>query len=216
MTGRNLKFPLFILLSFTFILLVLFILTFPKFLTLDRLLMSRGVYMTAKSVEEGLTYVKLRDVNLYGHSSSIAHFDELNLALGFFKLFMSGSCGDGNLYMTLHAFGGMDIKASNFRCLRDLHIKRANIRVRKGIEGIVELDNLLVEGFRVNQLSVNFKGRTFDAMASVSGFKLLGGGIIVLNRKDMLKSSINGTVVGGGMSMVIYGTIDKPQVSLKR
>ncbi|MFN3813499.1 MAG: hypothetical protein ACK4SM_02595 [Aquificaceae bacterium] len=215
MTVRSLKFPLFVLLSFAFIMLILFVLTFPKFLIFDRLLMSKGVYMTAGSIEEGLVYVKLRDVNLYDSSSSIARFDELELSLGFLKLSISGLCGDGNLYITFHALDGMDIKASSFNCLRDLQVKKANIRVNRGIEGSIEFGNLTANNLRVDQLSINFKGRTFEAEAFVSGLKLLGEGIVVLNRKDMLKSSINGTAVGGGLSLVVYGTIEKPQLSLK-
>jgi len=46
-----------------FFIVLLTLLTLPKFLLLDKALSKGGLYLTAEKVEEGLTYINLRKVN---------------------------------------------------------------------------------------------------------------------------------------------------------
>ncbi len=216
MRKKNLKlFTLYFLGTVFFTLLVL-VLTLPKFLILDRWLMSKGVYMIAKSVQENITSLSLYDVRLLKGSSKIGSFNRLDLSLGFSHLLAKGYCADGYLELKFELFGSVRLKGKDFKCLEGFHIKDMDLQINDDIRGFSKLYSVKAKDVKVDELSLVFKGRTFEVQALAFGQVLKGSGMIVLNKRDPLKSQINGTVSGAGVNFSIYGNLENPTLELKK
>jgi hypothetical protein len=215
MRKNSLKFFTFYLLGFILLALVVVVLTLPKFLILDRLFISKGIYMMARSVQENITSLSLRDVKFLKDGSKIS-FNQLDVSLGFLYLSAKGYCADGYLELRFDLFGSVKLKGKDFKCLESFHIKDIDLQIDDGIKGFAKLSSVKTKDVKVDELSLVFKGRTFEGQALAFGQMLKGSGMIVLNRKDLLKSQINGTVSGVGASFFIYGNLENPMLELKK
>ncbi len=216
MRKKNLKLLMFLSVSFIFFTMFLLAITFPKFLLFDRWLMSKGIYLIASNVHEGLTYLSLKEASFYTKNSKLVRFDKLDLSVGIPYILLNGTCADGYLNVKMYLSGGIDIKAKNFKCFENFGIKSINLRINDGIEGTAELLDLKVRDTKVDNLSVSFKGKTFDGQGLISGQRLTGSGTLILNREDILKSRLNGTIAGSGIRFVIYGSLDNPALEIKK
>lgn len=201
-----------LLLSFLFALFFVFI-TLPKFLLLDRELSKRGVYLTAGSVKEGLNYVELKDVALYGRDKKLVGFELLRISLSIPYVELSGSCKGGSLRIRV-GIGYREFKLRDFPCLEEFGKVSGDLTLKDGIFGRLKVDKFSVQGVSLEELLLDFRGRTFSAQASAMGFKLIGDGQVVLDKRDILKSKINGRLSGGGLSFIISGDLYK--LELKR
>ncbi len=194
-----------------FFLTFLTLLTLPKFLLLDKALSKSGLYLTAEKVEEGLTYINLKKVNIYDQNSKLVRFDSLRLFLSTSGVDILGVCEGRSLHLNW-LFGIKRLKAQDISCLKDMESLSAELSFADGIFGKVQVKGLSLEGIKVESLSLDMRGRVFTARAKVMGFELLGDGQIVFNPSDPLKSKINGQLSGGGMSLTLSGTLERLQV----
>lgn len=216
MRKASLKFSALLFTSSAILFILLAFLTLPKFLLLDMWFMSKGVYMTANHVQEGLTYLSLKGVNLYGKNSKVVSFDRLDISLRVPYLFLKGVCGDGYLAAKLYPFGRAHLQGKDFRCFEGFYVKSLDLSLNDGIRGTAQLLDIKVKDIKVDKLSLTFKGRSFDGEAKTLGYRLVGSGTVVVNKKDLLNSQLNATVSGGGMSLIIYGSLDNPTLEFKR
>ncbi|RMH00508.1 MAG: hypothetical protein D6699_07630 [Aquificota bacterium] len=187
-------------------------LTLPKFLVFDQILLKRGLYLTAERVEEGLFGFELRRGSLYGREKRLLTFDSMRVKLRPFYVSLDLNCNKGSLSIR-RSFGGLELRAQNFGCLEGLGVVSADLRVSEGIRGKIELFGTKVQGLSLDRLEVSFKGRTFSAKAKAMGFELLGEGQVVPDPKDPLATKVNGQVLGGGLRLVISGSLYNLSVS---
>ncbi|MEZ0338083.1 MAG: hypothetical protein ABWK02_07750 [Aquificaceae bacterium] len=208
MRKLSLKFLfLYIFLSLLLFFVLLF-LTLPKFLVLDKMLLKNGLYLTAQKVEEGLTYVKLKGVVLYDQNSKLVRFDSFNISLSPFGLSLSGLCDGKSLYVEW-SLGEKRLKAKDFTCLGDVESLSGDILIKDGLYGKLEIKGLKAQELKLEELSLDLKGRVFTAKGRAMGLNLVGDGQIVFNPSNPLKSTINGQVSGGGMRLVISGRLER-------
>jgi len=205
-----------ILLAVLFVLFSVFILfiTLPKFLLLDRVLMEKGIYLMAQSVEEGLFHVKLSRVQVYDKSSKLAEFDSVVFSIKPFYLFLKGTCQGGSLEAKLFLNKKIEIEGKNFGCLRGARVKFVSLEIMDGIKGKLELEDIRLKDLKVDGLTVEFKGRTFSGQARVLDSLIVGDGIVSFNRADSLRSSINGKLTGMGLNLQLSGTLQNPSVEV--
>ena len=205
-----------LLLAVLFVLFSVFILfiTLPKFLLLDRVLMEKGIYLMAQSVEEGLFHVKLSRVQVYDKSSKLAEFDSVVFSIKPFYLFLKGTCQGGSLEAKLFLNKKIEIEGKNFGCLRGARVKFVSLEIMDGIKGKLELEDVRLKDLKVDGLTVEFKGRTFSGQARVLDSLIVGDGIVSFNRADSLRSSINGKLTGMGLNLQLSGTLQNPSVEV--
>ncbi|MFN3263653.1 MAG: hypothetical protein ACK42C_01970 [Aquificaceae bacterium] len=204
------SFLLYVILVFVFFVLLTF-LTFPKFLFLDKKLSESGLYLTANSVHEGYLNLNLRGVNIYDQTSRLLRFDALNIYAGFLKLNFYGLCEGKTLKGELSPWA-IKLRAQDFTCFSSADSTTADITLREGIYGTLLMNGLKLQDAKLDQLSLEMRGRVFTARAKFMGFELVGDGQIVYKPSDPLKSQINGRVSGGGMSLTISGTLERLQL----
>lgn len=211
MRKLSLKFLfLYIFLSLLLFFVLLF-LTLPKFLVLDKMLLKNGLYLTAQKVEEGLTYVKLKGVVLYDQNSKLVRFDSFNISLSPFGLSLSVLCDGKSLYVEW-SLGEKRLKAKDFTCLGDVESLSGDILIKDGLYGKLEIKGLKAQELKLEELSLDLKGRVFTAKGRAMGLNLVGDGQIVFNPSNPIKSTINGQVSGGGMRLVISGRLERLEV----
>jgi len=180
MRKLSLKFLfLYIFLSLLLFFVLLF-LTLPKFLVLDKMLLKNGLYLTAQKVEEGLTYVKLKGVVLYDQNSKLVRFDSFNISLSPFGLSLSGLCDGKSLYVEW-SLGEKRLKAKDFTCLGDVESLSGDILIKDGLYGKLEIKGLKAQELKLEELSLDLKGRVFTAKGRAMGLNLVGDGQIVFN-----------------------------------
>jgi len=214
--GRYLKTFFLLTLTSLILFLGLFVLTIPKFLLLDRWLLAQGIYLTANKVEEGITYIKLSSPKVIYKDLELARLDSLELSLGFPYLYLKGKCQGGHVEIKLYPFGKVEAKGKDFNCFKGFNLKSLDLTIKEGITGKIELYDVKLRDTDVERLFIEFKGRTFDMSAKALGVELVGGGQISWNSKEILKSQINGTAVGGGVRFIIQGTLQSPSLELLR
>ncbi|MFN7065213.1 MAG: hypothetical protein ACK4OF_03600 [Aquificaceae bacterium] len=178
----------------------------PKFLILDKLLLREGIYLVAERVEEGLTNIRLKGVQIYSDKSRLVSFDTLKVSLGFLRLRIVGLC-EGKPFLVDISPRERLIEARDFTCLEGFQGLSASISMKDGLYG-----NMLLKGSPLEELDLTFKGRVFTARAKAMGFHLVGDGQIVYNPQNPLRSAINGQVSGMGMKLIIGGTLEKLEV----
>jgi hypothetical protein len=205
-----------LLLAVLFVLFSVFILfiTLPKFLLLDRVLMEKGIYLMAQSVEEGLFHVKLSRVQVYDKSSKLAEFDSVVFSIKPFYLSLKGACQGSSLEAKLFLNKKIEIEGKNFGCLRGARVKFVSLEIMDGIKGKLELEDIRLKDLKVDGLTVEFKGRTFSGQARVLDSLIVGDGIVSFNRADSLRSSINGKLTGMGLNLQLSGTLQNPSVEV--
>lgn len=208
MNLKSLFLKFFLLVASFFIILLL---TFPKFLFLDRLLLKNGLYLTAESIEEGLLGLKLKDVHLYGHDSKLLRFDVLNIRFEPFKIKLIGVCENKRLSVDI-SFRQMSILSEDFNCIRKVDSLSANLSAKGGLYGSLRLKNPKGYNLPIEDLIIEFKGRTFIARAKIMGFELMGDGQIVYNSSNPIKSSINGQLKGMNRILIISGSLDSLEI----
>ncbi|MCX8076317.1 MAG: hypothetical protein N3C57_04715 [Aquificaceae bacterium] len=198
---------------FGFLAVLLFALfTFPKFLLLERILLKNNVYMTAESVEEGIASIALKRVNLYTQGSRFMYFDSLKLYLLPFKVVVNGLCEGKELRAELSIFS-KSVSAESFRCTSLADSLSASIRIKDGLYGTLSLKGINAQGFKIDELSIQLRGKVFTAKAKAMGFELLGDGQIDFKSSNFLQSKINGYISGAGLRFNLSGTLEKPQLS---
>ncbi|MCS7261998.1 MAG: hypothetical protein N3C13_04970 [Aquificaceae bacterium] len=190
---------------------MLFFLTFPKFLFVDRKLSQAGLYLLADRVEEGLTGLSLTKVRLYDQQSKLATFDKLEISLRFLKIMVVGLCEGKSLRAELYPWS-MSLNTESFTCLSGTDSLSANLSVRKGLYGKMSMKGLKFQDTKIDELSLELRGRVFRAKVKMMGFELVGDGQLVFKPSDPLRSGINGQVSGGGMKLVLSGTLERPQL----
>lgn len=190
---------------------LLFFLTFPKFLFVDRKLSQVGLYLLADRVEEGLTGLSLTKVRLYDQQSKLATFDKLEISLRFLKIRVVGLCEGKSLRVELYPWS-MSLNTESFTCLSGTDSLSANLSVRKGLYGKMSMKGLKFQDTKIDELSLELRGRVFRAKVKMMGFELVGDGQLVFKPSDPLRSGINGQVSGGGMTLVLSGTLERPQL----
>jgi hypothetical protein len=207
-----------LLLAVLFVLFSAFILfiTLPKFLLLDRVLMERGIYLMAQDVEEGLFHVKLSKVQVYDKSSKLAEFDSAVFSIKPFYLSLSGTCQGGSLETKLFLNKKIEIEGKDFSCLRGARVKFVSLVLTDDIRGKLELEDIRLKDMKVDGLTVEFKGKTFSGQARVLDSLVVGDGVVSFNRADPLRSSINGKLIGMGLSLQLSGTLQNPSVEMVR
>jgi hypothetical protein len=194
---------------------ILFI-TLPKFLLLDRVLMERGIYLMAQGVEEGLFHVKLSKVQVYDKSSKMAELDSAVFSIKPFYLSLKGTCQGGSLETKLFLNKKIEIEGKNFGCLKGARVKFVSLELMDGIKGKLELEDIRLKDLKVDGLTVEFKGRTFSGRARVLDSLVVGDGVVSFNRTDPLRSSINGKLIGMGLSLQLSGILQNPSVEVVR
>jgi hypothetical protein len=207
-----------LLLAVLFVLFSAFILfiTLPKFLLLDRVLMERGIYLMAQGVEEGLFHVKLSKVQVYDKSSKMAELDSAVFSIKPFYLSLKGTCQGGSLETKLFLNKKIEIEGKNFGCLKGARVKFVSLELMDGIKGKLELEDIRLKDLKVDGLTVEFKGRTFSGRARVLDSLVVGDGVVSFNRTDPLRSSINGKLIGMGLSLQLSGILQNPSVEVVR
>jgi hypothetical protein len=207
-----------LLLAVLFVLFSAFILfiTLPKFLLLDRVLMERGIYLMAQGVEEGLFHVKLSKVQVYDKSSKMAELDSAVFSIKPFYLSLKGTCQGGSLETKLFLNKKIEIEGKNFGCLKGARVKFVSLELMDGIKGKLELEDIRLKDLKVDGLTVEFKGRIFSGRARVLDSLVVGDGVVSFNRTDPLRSSINGKLIGMGLSLQLSGTLQNPSVEVVR
>ncbi len=203
---------IFINLIFLFLLLVLLVLlTFPKFLLLERELAKAGLYLTAREVKEDIRGITLKEVNLYDKSSKLARFDSLRIDLRPFGVGISALC-EGKGFWLDWSITSKRLKAQDFTCFSVAESISADLVIKEGLYGKMWLKGIRVQDTKVEELSLEMKGRVFTAKAKVMGFELVGDGQVVFNPSNFLESKINGRL-SGGMNLTISGTLEKIQLT---
>jgi hypothetical protein len=207
-----------LLLAVLFVLSSVFILfiTLPKFLMLDRVLMERGIYLMAQGVEEGLFHVKLSKVQVYDKNSKLAELDSVVFSIKPFYLSLKGTCQGGSLETRLSLNKKIEIEGKSFGCLKGARVKFVSLELMDGIRGKLELEDIRLKDMKVDGLTVEFKGRTFSGQARVLDSLVVGDGVVSFNRADPLRSSINGKLIGMGLSLQLSGTLQNPSVEVVR
>jgi len=214
----KLKIKEILLLAVLFVLSSVFILfiTLPKFLLLDRALMERGIYLMAQGVEEGLFHVKLSKVQVYDKSSKLAELDSVVFSIKPFYLSLKGTCQGGSLETRLSLNKKIEIEGKSFGCLKGARVKFVSLELMDGIRGKLELEDIRLKDLKVDGLTVEFKGRAFSGQARVLDSLVVGDGVVSFNRADPLRSSINGKLIGMGLSLQLSGTLQNPSVEVVR
>jgi len=214
----KLKIKEILLLAVFFVLFSAFILfiTLPKFLLLDRVLMERGIYLMAQDVEEGLFHVKLSKVQVYDKSSKLAEFDSVVFSIKPFYLSLKGTCQGGSLETKLFLNKKIEIEGKSFGCLKGARVKFVSLVLTDDIRGKLELEDIRLKDMKVDGLTVEFKGKTFSGQARVLDSLVVGDGVVSFNRADPLRSSINGKLIGMGLSLQLSGTLQNPSVEMVR
>ncbi|MFN3871210.1 MAG: hypothetical protein ACK4MW_07000, partial [Aquificaceae bacterium] len=198
------------LLFFLFLFLTL-LLTLPKFLIFDDLLLKRGLYLAAQKVEENPISLTLKGVDIYAQNSRLLRFDLLKIRLGLFNLRFEGYCGKGSLLLELYPWKKL-LKAKDFTCLEGMEGLSADLYAKEGIYGTLHIKGIKAQNVKLDEISFDFKGRVFTTRGRMGGIDLIGDGQIVYNPKDPFKSAINGQVSGMGMKFVVGGTLERLEI----
>lgn len=211
MKRQNLKLFFAYAFGFTISFTIVFFLTFPKFLFLDRELSKRNLYLTAEKVEEGITEIGLTGVNLYDQRLRLIKFDRLRVSFGLFKVSLYGLCDGKALRLEWSPFY-TSLKGDGFNCLHGVEELSVDLLAKEGLYGRLSMKGIKVQDIKLDDLSLEMRGRVFTARAKLMGMELVGDGQIVFKANDPLKSSLNGQVSGSGMRFSISGTLERPQI----
>jgi len=205
-------FPLIV--GLIFALLLLFI-TFPKFLLIDKILSQKGIYMTAKSVQEKLFSIELKNVSFYDRNSKLMDFEKINISIIPFSIKLTGKSSSGfveiNYYYLKKQY---NIKARQLKTLNLFTIQDADIDLGKDIKGNLTIKNLNSAGLKLETIILNFKGRTFNIKLQDRGIESSGSGIITI-AKDIIDSQLNAEVLYGGYRIIFSGTLQNLKISPK-
>ncbi|WP_448583914.1 hypothetical protein [Thermocrinis sp.] len=212
----KIKQVLFVSSFFFFFSFFLLFITLPKFLILDQILLKNSIYLMAEGAEEGMFSLRLRKAQIYIRDFKLGEFESLEWSFKAFYFLLSGQCAGGSFQIKLYPNRTVEVNGKNLRCIKKAHIKSIDLSVAKGIRGNLELTNLKVKDFSLDELSLNFKGNVFSGKAKTAGLTFIGDGVISFNEKKPLKSSINGKLVGSGMTMLISGTLENPSLEFGR
>ena len=203
-------------LLFFFFSLFLVFATLPKFLILDRILLKKGIYLMAEGVEEGLLSLRLRKAQIYIKDFKLGEFESLELSFGTFYLLLSGQCAGGSFQIKLYLNKEIVAKGKDLGCIKNARVKSLDLRIAEGVKGGLELTNVKLKELSLDELSLNFKGNAFSGEAKTAGLTLLGDGVISFNKQNPLSSSINGKLLGSGMTMLLSGTLNNPSLEFAR
>jgi hypothetical protein len=110
----------------------------------------------------------------------------------------------------------IEIEGKSFGCLKGARVKFVSLELTDGIKGKLELEDLRLKDLKVDGLTVEFKGKTFSGQARVLDSLVVGDGVVSFNRTDPLRSSINGKLIGMGLSLQLSGILQNPSVEVVR
>lgn len=208
------------LLSLSFLalasIIILGLITLPKFILIDNLLSKNGVFLLPKSVKEGLISLELGNVTIYDRQSKIAKFDKIKITINPFNLHVEGKELQGFFDFTYSYFlKSYSVRARNLENLEKFSISEADISVDSEIRGTLKVQKIKVSGASVDALDINFKGKTFEMEAKGEGISSKGSGIIVINKNNPFESNLNGEIVDKNFKVIVSGTLKNISFDLK-
>jgi len=203
-----------ILLS-TILLVLLSFFTFPKFLIFDRLLLERKVFLLAQRVKENLLSLELFKGRVYFRDKEVIHFDFAKLSLGFLSIESEVRCGRKTSRAVYSFFGGLEVILREFTCSPFVKEVNGRLKVKEGVYGRIKLRGLKTNVVVLDEVNLNFKGKTFTGSVKYLGMELKGSGRISLNSKNLLMSRVDGEFRGGGLKIKVFGTIKNLSISAR-
>lgn len=202
---------------FLSILMAIFVLfaTFPKFLFIDKLLMENGVFLLADSVKESLFEISLKNAKIYSQNRVI--LKESNLIL---KITLSGvksiiNCQGKTSEITVFFSKDFQANLTNFTCLTVASEVDGKINTKEGVYGKIVLKGIKAQGKNINNIDLEFKGKTFFFRADIEGIKVDGSGNIDYDKNNPLNTKINALASSVGFNVVISGSLLNPQINLR-
>ncbi|NPB07661.1 MAG: hypothetical protein GXN96_01880 [Aquificae bacterium] len=180
----------------------------PKFLLLERELLKREIFTTARKVKENWREIELLGGRVFFRGEEVLSFDR---ALFSFvplpRLVLY--CGKEVLRAEFFPSGSLNLESDGFGCFKSFRIKKLELRVGEGIEGRLEVSQDFQE------VLLTFRGRSFEGELRYMGMVFKGSGVVELRKDDLLKSKVNGEFRGNGRTVILSGTLERLTVRLR-
>lgn len=210
-----LRFLLFSILTL-FALTLIIMITFPKYLLLDNLLSSKGIFLFPKTVKEGLTSIELTSVSLYDKNSRIGRFEKIKVQLTPSGIKLSGKDKKGFLEVSYNLLNrSYSIKAKDLESFDRFSVEEAAIEIGNQIQGTLKVRGIKVTAISLDSVNIDFKGKTFEVEAKGDTVNSRGAGVIVVNNKNPFDSTLNGEIVDRGIKIIVSGTLKNLKFDLK-
>lgn len=196
--------------------LIFTFLTFPKFILLDQILSKNGIYLMAKSVRESLFGIEFKNVVIYEKNSKIAYFEKLDIRLNPFFLSLIGKDSEGFIDVKYYFLKNeYTIKCKELKSFEKFFIKEADLKLGNEIKGNLIIKKIKLRGFELDKLSIDFKGKIFDAHTEDRNFNFRGNGILEINKNNLLNSKLTGEMIDNNLKILISGTLKNLSFDLK-
>ncbi len=190
-----------------------FLLTIPKFLIIDNLLQSSGVFALYREVKEGLTYVEVRDAELFADSEKVASLKSAKVEITPMGILLKGTCKKGKVEVFKNLLSGaLEMELDNFSCINRIGSVSGELEVKHGLEGSLLVKALELPEIKLEEMRLNFEGKKVHVYVKSMGVELKGEVKLKLNKENLMASEISGRLKGKTMSLIVSGTLGRPRV----
>ncbi len=198
-------------LLYLFIILVLvpltFLFTLPKFFLLNELLERSGIFLLNGKVEEGFTYLRVKDMRLFAGSREVARFREGYLRLSPIGIEAGARCeGKGSLSLSRSLFGTLTLELKGLSCLEGVDLASGKVRLKEGAEGRLSVKGVKIENLSLDEVILKFNGSKVDVVVKTAGSEFRGK-LKVDWKPNLLDSRVSGTLKSRIMSLSVGGTL---------
>lgn len=203
-------------------LLILFLLTglvlifaFPKSVFMDRLLTERGVYLLPSRVEEGIAHVSFEDLKVFFRNEPIGRFNRARVGLSPTGVNLSAICGNGRINARF-GIGSLRLDLSSADCFEHVGTASGKLELKENkLRGRLVVRDLVMKNLRIDSLKLTFKGRNFDGEIGYMGMKLVGGGTLKIDPRNIENTEINAEFRGSVGKLIVKGKLTNISVRLR-
>ncbi|MCX7760985.1 MAG: hypothetical protein N2Z81_07315 [Hydrogenothermaceae bacterium] len=194
---------------------IVFVLTVPKFLILDKLAMKNGIFLIADSVKETPLSINLKNSSIYIGDDMVLKGADIQASVILTGLSVKIKCDEKLSYLNISFSKNIKAKFNNLTCVTAASQVEGDLYTKDGVFGKMALKDIKAQGRTVRNVDIDFKGNIFNFKADVEGINVAGSGNISYNRDNPMDSKINAVASSLGFNFIISGSLINPKITLK-
>jgi len=190
----------------------------PKYFVLERFFADSKIFVLAKGVKEGVSDLIYSQGRVFYQGQAVGNFTELN----FYLLPLPGAqwlCQRGQARASLKPLeGAIRLEFNRFGCTVHAQSVEGNLDLKENtIFGKLTIKNLRAKGNYppIEEIVLNFKGKTFEGTIKTKGITLKGRGKIEFNLWRLENATIEATFAGSGLKITVEGKLFNPRVVVR-
>ena len=177
----------------------------PKAPIIEKEMAKRNIHIFSKTIEENMLSITWKNPKIFVGNKLVATPSQLDLKMIPKGAKVTITCHTGHAKVKVGWEGNIDIQIKNAKCIKNVG----------NVNGKITMHQVSTGNYTVDLLNLNIKKNKFSGKLIANGVEMKGRGEIVFNKRNILKSTVNGLFEGQFGKIMLKGTLENLSVKIQ-